>query len=162
MVFIIKAEHFGKNVLLLFVTPKGVPVKMVDAVRTISQLDGAEQGLLLTVATTNENLVGSHQFMQSAFDGHAEDIQRVVSAGNNFGQFVQNIHQLVKAHSSCICMVCPPYWRSMNNTFNITNTESKGKSMINKSLERSFVLNLVEFVVMLLTHMCHASEYNLF
>ena len=66
------------------------------------------------------------------------------------------------SHIQVLCMVCAPKWRSMNNTFNISNKESKGMSMMYKILERSFVLNLVEFPVTLLTHMCHAIHYNLF
>ena len=72
----------------------------MHAVRTNSQLDGAAHELLLSVATTVENLVGSHQSMQSAFNGQSEDIQRVVPVGENLGQFVESIHQVAESHST--------------------------------------------------------------
>ena len=65
-------------------------------------------------------------------------------------------------HTQVLCMVCAAKWRGMNNTFNISNKEFKGMSMMYKILQRSFGFNLVEFAVMLLTHMCHAIHYNLF
>ena len=58
-------------------------------------------------------------------------------------------------HIQVLCMVYALKWRSMSNTFNVPNKESKGMSMMYKSFERSFVLNLVEFAVTLLKHMCH-------
>ena len=42
------------------VAPEGIPIGMVRAVRTNSELDGAALELLLSVVTTVENLVGSH------------------------------------------------------------------------------------------------------
>ena len=104
MVFIIKGWHLEKNELkkLQFVTPEGIRVEMVRAVRTSLQIDGAAQELLLSPATTVENLVDLHQTMQSAFNGHSKDIQRVGSVGNELGLFVESIHQVVESHSSAL------------------------------------------------------------
>ena len=98
------AWEFGEERVeqVSFVTPDGVPVEIRRAVRTNSQLDGAAQDLLLGVSEVVENFVQSGQSMQAIINTHSEDIQRVVTVGNNLGQFVEKISQVVESHAGLL------------------------------------------------------------
>ena len=115
----------------------------------------------MSLATTIDNIVGSHQLRNRL----SMDIPRTSSESCRLAITWDNlwiVYIKLLNHIQVLCMVCAPKWRSMNNTLNISKKKSKGRSMISKILERSFVLNLLEFAVMLLAHMCHAIHYNRF
>ena len=97
-----RAWEFGEERVkqVPFLTPDGVPLEICRAVRTISQLDGAAQDPLLGVSEVVETLVQSNQSMQAIINTHSEDIQRVVTVGNNMGQFVEKISQVTESHAA--------------------------------------------------------------